>query len=431
MDPEDIEAATNQDDGLVGDVYGDLDDDFTEEQFLKTRASQQHELKDSEEEDEPVVKSRKKRAIVSDDEDNSNEAENAVGEDDEPMTLEEELERELLAQEEASKEGVAGESTIKTTIEEVPATQEEEDGDMNGDLDDLTDIGKLKARYDPVIFGDEASEAQSSQPQVVKMVEAKSHAQPPFQPSSTPGKLTESFMKWNEIGIVRRFRSSEEKDEETIDVEFHDQDVHHSIHHVNTDDFSIADLSTEALILGSQRSAGGVSSLLYCYNFITWDDSNKEWKCQLPENEFIEGMALGSGFISLVTDKGFIRIFTVGGIQTYLFSIPGPAVALAAQEQSLLITYHAGVGVRKSQNLSMYLLKVDHKTTNLPKQTMSNSVPIALSPSSTLAWIGFTDEGTPCAVDSDGILRLYKHMIGNTWIPVVNLKENVSLILTG
>lgn len=164
-----------------------------------------------------------------------------------------------------------------------------------------------------------------------------------------------------------------------------------------------------------------------CYNFITWDDSNKEWKSQLPDDEFVDCMALGSGFIALATDKGFIRIFTVGGIQTYLFSIPGPAVSMAAQEQSLLICYHSGIGVRKSQNLSMYVLKIDHKTTNLPKQTMCNSVPVALSPSSTLSWIGFTDEGTPCAVDSDGLVRLYKYMIGNTWIPVVNLKEDVSV----
>lgn len=420
MDPEDIEAATNQDDANVGDVYGDLDDEFTEEQFLNNQtASQQLELKDSDNEDEPVMKSSKKRNVISDDENNEDD-----DQDDEPMTLEEELEREHLNRE-IEEAGVPPPGSIsKTMIEVAPPSPLAID--ENEDLDDLTDIGKLKARYDHRIFDDELEYLQQrQQAQVVKKVEAKNYAQLPFQPSSTSGKLAESFMKWNEIGIVRRFRSTEEKDEETIDVEFHDQDVHHSIHHNNTDDFSIADLSTEALILASQKSSENTSSLLLCYNFITWDDSNKEWKVQLPDNEYIDCMALGSGFIAVATDKGFIRIFTVGGIQTYLFSIPGPAVSMAAQEQSLLICYHAGAGVNKSQNLFMYLLKIDHKSTNLPKQSMSNSVPVSISPGSTLSWIGFTDEGTPCAVDSDGTLRLYKYMIGNTWIPVVNLKENV------
>ena len=31
---------------------------------------------------------------------------------------------------------------------------------------------------------------------------------------------------------------------------------------------------------------------------------------------------------------------------------------------------------------------------------------IALSPSSELSWVGFTDEGTPATYDSDGIVRI-------------------------
>ncbi|KOB76608.1 Acidic nucleoplasmic DNA-binding protein 1 [Operophtera brumata] len=66
--------------------------------------------------------------------------------------------------------------------------------------------------------------------------------QGPFQPSATPGHLEHRYMCWNEVGIVRCH--TVENGESTIDVEFHDANVHHGIHLNNYLSHTMASLST-------------------------------------------------------------------------------------------------------------------------------------------------------------------------------------------
>ena len=50
---------------------------------------------------------------------------------------------------------------------------------------------------------------------------------------------------WNNIGIVRQYGG----EENSIEVEFHDSSVHHSLHINNTEGFSMAALSNKVLVL--------------------------------------------------------------------------------------------------------------------------------------------------------------------------------------
>lgn len=185
-------------------------------------------------------------------------------------------------------------------------------------------------------------------------------------------------MVWNDTGIIRAYHSEED---DTIDVEFHDTAVHHSINLINNYNYTIGDLSAEALVLSNQRSGEepkDTSCKIFCINLGTWDESNKEWKVDLPQDEFSECITLGLGFIAVATDKWFIRLFSVGGIQMFIFSIHGSPICLAAQEKSLAITYHNGPGAQKSQNLLMNIFKIDMKTDKLEKQNLPNPVPVAI-----------------------------------------------------
>ncbi|CAM6053445.1 unnamed protein product [Sphagnum tenellum] len=233
------------------------------------------------------------------------------------------------------------------------------------------DIGAIKSKYDSQIFGgtndlsnlkksdirppsrqSAASEAKDAESMIEEPPPLR---QEPFQSGSTPTHLENRFMVWNSVGIVR---STDTENENSIDVEFHDITFHHSIHLPNVDNYSMADLSSNALILATNGDESATNGRLFCMLLNIWD-ATKEWQIDLPPQEFIEAIACGSGFIAVATDKGFVRIFTTGGIQTNLFSISGRVVCLSAFENFLLVIYHFGSGMPDEQSLSMYVLNME------------------------------------------------------------------------
>ena len=126
--------------------------------------------------------------------------------------------------------------------------------------------------------------------------------QEPFQSGSTPVHLQSRFMVWNQVGIVKAFASDEEN---SIDVKFHDSSVHHPIHLGNSAGFTMADLSTEALVLASEASdeyeaeegGGGANSRLMCH-YLGSSDVNKEWSVDMPTGEEIMAVCCGQGWVS-------------------------------------------------------------------------------------------------------------------------------------
>ncbi|CAG2109174.1 unnamed protein product, partial [Medioppia subpectinata] len=147
-----------------------------------------------------------------------------------------------------------------------------------------------------------------------------------------------------------------------------------------------------------------------------------EWQIEMNKDEYIDAIACGTGFIAVATDQRFVRILTTGGIQTSIFSIAGRVVCLSAFEQFLMIIYHSGSGVPEEQSLSMQVLRVQHRPTS--KHPVPNPIAVALSPKSEVSWAGFTDEGTPCVADLDGIVRIFTTGVGNTWVPIASTKDN-------
>ena len=55
-----------------------------------------------------------------------------------------------------------------------------------------------------------------------------------------------TLQKWNSVGIILQYNTEEEN---SINVEFHDSSTHHALHVTNTMGHSMADLSTEAVLL--------------------------------------------------------------------------------------------------------------------------------------------------------------------------------------
>uniref|UniRef100_A0A8C8TAS6 WD repeat and HMG-box DNA-binding protein 1 n=1 Tax=Peromyscus maniculatus bairdii TaxID=230844 RepID=A0A8C8TAS6_PERMB len=238
--------------------------------------------------------------------------------------------------------------------------------------------------------------------------------QKPLQPSSTPLHLSHRFMVWNSVGIIRCYNDDQDS---AIDVEFHDTSIHHATHLPNAFNYTMGTLSHEAILLACE-STDELASKLHCLHFSSWD-SSKEWIVDMPQSEDIEAICLGQGWAAAATSALLLRLFTIGGVQKEVFCLPGPVVSMAGHGEQLCIVYHRGTGFDGDQCLGVQLLELGQK-----KKQVLHGDPLPLTRKSYLAWLGFSAEGTPCYVDSEGCVRMLNRGLGNTWTPICNIREH-------
>jgi chromosome transmission fidelity protein 4 len=139
-------------------------------------------------------------------------------------------------------------------------------------------------------------------------------------------------------------------------------------------------------------------SVLFCRNINHWatDDS---WQIFFPEGEEIELVTVGggeTGFVAAATSKQVVRLYTTTGVPKYVFQLDGPVVSMAAKDELLFVAYHTAA-TPGSQCLGYVLYDVD-------TWTVVHKDRLPMSPgATTLSWLGFTDEGMACCVDSDEV----------------------------
>ncbi|KAK0058514.1 WD repeat and HMG-box DNA-binding protein 1 isoform X4 [Biomphalaria pfeifferi] len=240
--------------------------------------------------------------------------------------------------------------------------------------------------------------------------------QPPFQPGSTPEHLSSRFMMWNNVGIIRQYVSEEEN---SIDIEFHDTTTHHALHIDNKSEYVLADLSTQAVLLASKEEEDTCSKL-FCMHFGSWD-THKEWFYTMPMDEEIKAITATDTWVAVATELRNIRIFSIGGLQRQVFSIPGNVVALASHGNQLVVVYHKGMGLPGDQHLGVSVICVHGRS----RKMLINGDSLPLSPKSKLSWIGFSEEGSVFYMDVDGVVRMLNKQFAYTWSPVANTKQHV------
>ncbi|KFQ34621.1 PREDICTED: WD repeat and HMG-box DNA-binding protein 1 [Merops nubicus] len=289
------------------------------------------------------------------------------------------------------------------------------------DDDNSLDIGLIKANSNLLEKDDEDDDQSGGFPALPTSTQKHFYDGPmptprqkPFQSGSTPAHLMHRFMVWNSVGIIRCYNDEQDN---AIDVEFHDTSVHHATHLPNSLNHTMADLSTEAILLACESSEE-LASKLHCIHFSSWD-ANKEWTVDMPKDEDIEAICLGQGWAACSTTALLVRVFTVGGVQKEIFSLPGPVVSMAGHGDQLMVVYHRGTGFDGDQCLGVQLMELGKR-----KKQILHGEPLSLTRKSYLIWIGFSAEGTPCYVDSEGIVRMLNRGLGNTWIPVCNTREH-------
>ncbi|XP_033892846.3 WD repeat and HMG-box DNA-binding protein 1-like [Acipenser ruthenus] len=285
--------------------------------------------------------------------------------------------------------------------------------------DNSMDVGSLKLGVGKDVEDDDSASMVQLAPESSALRPAyegplPTPRQKPFQTASTPVHLMHRFLVWNSVGIVRCYNDEQDN---AIDVEFHDTSVHHTMHLTNSLGHMLADLSQEAVLLACEGT-DELASKLQCLHFSSWD-TNKEWMVDMPKEEDVQALCLGQGWAAAATSALLVRIFSMGGVQREIFSLPGPVVCMSAHGEQLMIVYHRGTGFDGDQSLGVQLLQF-----GMRRRQILHGDPLPLSKKSHLAWLGFSAEGTPCYVDSEGVVYMLNRSLGNTWTPVCNTREH-------
>ena len=75
--------------------------------------------------------------------------------------------------------------------------------------------------------------------------------------------------------------------------------------------------------------------------FNTWKNL-KDWHFSLKYGEQVECLAVGAGWCAAATDFGYIRVFSIEGVQRTIICQGAPFVTMAGYENLLAVAYHNG-----------------------------------------------------------------------------------------
>ena len=252
-----------------------------------------------------------------------------------------------------------------------------------------------------------------------------------YQPTSTPMHLSERYMVWNTVGIIKQFNHESDK---SIDIEFHNVSYHHTIHINNNQyGYTMADLSKEAVLLacpGSKyidddynENENAIEqqfseSRLVCILLNAWDNTNKEWSISMPRKEFIKCICVSNILCACLTNHKFLRVYSLSGIQREVFAIPcAQVLCMSAYNNCIFVCYY------KSHN-TFYENLISYSLIYVNDTNPTEHGDLALSDKAKLVWLGFSDEGNPYYYDSNGYLYA-KYLNTKLWTPVCNLRSNL------
>ena len=242
-----------------------------------------------------------------------------------------------------------------------------------------------------------------------------------FQPGATPlaPNSQRRFLAYNMDGYISTMRGS---DFSSIEVVFHDVSSRSSRIPTLTDyyGFEMGALGPRGTILASPERGPESPSVLMYRPFESWAVGS-EWTCTFPSGEEVKAVTVGTSFAAAAT-MNFLRVYSLAGSPRMILSIPGPVVALAANESWLALIYHEAGPVLDgngscSQKLAFHLYDVS-------SENQIASGPLCLSPGSELEWVGFSEEGIFTTCDNQGCIRGYFESYGGSWVPLFSSKDS-------
>jgi chromosome transmission fidelity protein 4 len=157
----------------------------------------------------------------------------------------------------------------------------------------------------------------------------------------------DEFKFWIALNMVGSIISINQNTHFTVDIEFNDVTLHRPIHFKDHFGFSMAVLTEKGALFASPQSVvegnkeESRQSALHYRAFSSWATPS-DWTVYMPLGEDILHVAMGDKWALCITSENHIRVFTLSGIQSYIFShAGGPVVCATGGEEFLMIVKHA------------------------------------------------------------------------------------------
>jgi WD40 repeat protein len=241
-------------------------------------------------------------------------------------------------------------------------------------------------------------------------------AQLSFMPSSTPLQdkvvTKKRILCWT---LSAAIVSYDESTHDTVEIEFADA-TRRNIGIKDHFGFTLGCISDTGVMLASPLGKAQ-NSLVMFRPFSSWSNQS-EWSQFLAHDESAIAIALGVRFaaVAVSTPRNIVRIFSLSGIQTDVFGVPGRVVTMSASKDRLALVYAASP---YTPELRYQYLEVASSGEVL--KTLSSDS-LILSPNSSLEWLGFTrDSCELVSYDSTGcIWMLALARGGMRWLPMLN-----------
>ncbi|KAJ1760401.1 DNA polymerase alpha accessory factor Mcl1 [Coemansia sp. RSA 2523] len=298
-------------------------------------------------------------------------------------------------------------------------------GEMDSDGAD-DDIDDGEALDDFVVDDDGGGYAERQAPRWMAS-DAPAHA---FQPGSTPWVSGRRYLAFNMVGSVVAVAQDSYN---SIDITFHDKSLHRDVHFSDSFRFALAALTESGCLFATTtkalandhalRSADDAESVLSFRAFASWSAS-ADWMFKLPLKEHPRCIAASSHGAAAVTSLGMLRLFTCGGVQRHIESLPGRVVTCVARGDLLLVVLEA-LGSVKS-NMGARRLEYEYVLMTMDGQTRVARGCCPVGPGAEIVWAGFSEEGHPATCDSKGMLRvLHRYWAASDacWVPVLDTRR--------
>ncbi|KAI8069706.1 hypothetical protein BC940DRAFT_332223 [Gongronella butleri] len=270
-----------------------------------------------------------------------------------------------------------------------------------------------------------------------------------FVDATTPHEQERRYLDFNLVGCVYTiFQTSHS----IVNVDFHDQSEHRNFHFSDYLHYTMAALGTSGLVFAvagkekesdpsTRRSrnranrdpdslsdmdeddlSDGVDdepqieftpSILH-YRPLGSATSQKEWTVHMPFGENVETVAINDSSVIATTSMGYVRVYTLSGVQMHMFCLQDVVTIAARADMALIVCATSATMNKEQQNLEFVLF-------NSTDYDILQRAPLPVSEMEQLKWVGFSEICQPATYDSKGILRVLhrQRRPGQAaWVPV-------------
>jgi chromosome transmission fidelity protein 4 len=259
----------------------------------------------------------------------------------------------------------------------------------------------------------------------------------PFQPASTPWRGNRRYLCLNLIGFVWTVDHDTHR---TVTVEFFDRERYRDFHFTDYFGYDKACLTEHGTLFSSSAKDDDVNQggLVFYRPHETWvnrSDGGNGSRFALPKGEEATSIALGKRYVVAVTNRGYVRVWTLFGTPVRVWRVKNaPAVACASWDDFVMILGNGPVGSDGRAKLVYSIEDLRDDVTLQSEDVVALSTDVAdpdnLDAEGNPVWglqsVFWSATGDPCIYDTAGVLLTLLHWrtVGQAkWVPLLDTRR--------